>query len=207
MISMFRNLSAKTFIPLFVVALLVLCFAGCREKEQHREPEKQPVTIADIGPSHELQIAVQNLAVLGFMPAAKKEGEEEPYRSHLIVIKDQPFFIVDVKHHWFLGRSEGFDKAIEEGVLGRVKNAWAYFLMSEEQSGMIPDAIIEEWEFETQKEAFDGFKEMGGLLNSGYIKEPSYSLQHDKRVYLIYTRAQAFQNDLNKIYEMVKSHL
>lgn len=184
--------------------IIFLCLSSCKQKE---EPAEEPIPIKDIGPSRELQIAVQNLAILGFIPAPKIEREDYHYHVHLITIQNQLFFIVDVKQHWFLGRNDQYSEAIEQGTLGKVKNAWAYFIKADEAEVMVPDAIIEEWQFETQKDAYVAFKEMGSLINSKHIKEPSYSLQHDNRIYLLYTRAHAFQKDLDNIYEMLKSHL
>jgi hypothetical protein len=194
----------KSFIPVLIGCLLAVSTSNCKKEE---EPVAEPIPVIDFGPSRELQIAVQNLIVLGFLPAPKAEHTEYPYHSHLITIENQPFFIVDAKQHWFLGRNENYDSTLAHGTLGKVKNAWAYFIRSEAAGDMVPDAIIEEWQFETQKEAYDAFKEMGGLINCPTIKEPSYSLQHDDRFYLLYTRAHAFQQELDKIYEMLKSNL
>jgi hypothetical protein len=201
---MLRRTLPSTLIFISIGFITLLFFNNCKQKE---EPTEEPIPIKDIGPSRGLQIAVQNLAILGFIPATKSDDETYPYHSHLITIQNQPFFIVDVKQHWFLGRNDKYSEVIEQGTIGKVKNAWAYIVQAEEAAAIIPDAIIEEWQFETQKEAFDAFKEMGDLINSRYIKEPSYSLQHDKRVYLLYTRAHAFQKELDRIYEMLKSHL
>lgn len=194
----------RPFILIVTGVLVALLLTSCKQKE---ESAKEPEPIRDFGPSRELQIAVQNMAALGFIPAAKIEEKEYPYHTHLITIQNQPFFIVDVKQHWFLGRSEKYAESLEKTPLGNVKNAWAYFVKEENDGAMISDAIIEEWQYETQKEAFDAFKEMGNVTNSRYIKEPSYTLQHEKSVYLLYTRAHAFQDELDKLYEMLKSNL
>jgi hypothetical protein len=201
-----RKVTKKAlFILVSVIPItLLLLFASCGQKEEAAEEENpSPHT----GPSIELQIAIENLAVLGFVPAPKVVRHDYPYHSHLITIESQPYFIVDAREHWFLGRNEQYAEAFENGEIGKVKNVWAYYVKKDDAEGTMPDAIIEEWEYETPKTAYDAFKQMGSILASKYIKEPSYSLQHDNRIYLLYSRAQAFQKDLDTVYEMLKAHL
>lgn len=199
--------SRRTSVLMLTGCIVLLLLSSCRQQEETAVVQEPPDDMGPSGPSRELQITVQNLVVLGFVPSAKIEEQDYHYHDHLIAIQNQPFFIVDAKQHWFLGRSEFFSETLEQGNLGKVVNVWAYIVRSENTGATVPDAIIEEWQYETQQEAFDAFKEMGNVLDSRYIKEPSYTIQHDTSIYLLYTRAHAFQKDLDRIYEMLKSHL
>lgn len=130
----------------------------------------------------------------------KKLYGELAYKS-IHWVEDQAFYPVSLKDsgvkHFFTsrGQTEGYE------VFDQVKIIWGYFYYKQTSSGMFPDGVIEEWQFDSEQEAnkaLELFREIGSGV---FFNTRPYACKIENRLYLFHTRAMAFSYDQKPVFE------
>lgn len=127
-------------------------------------------------------------------------------RQKVKKFKNKPFYQIDFEnsrlnkaYNWEI-YNRHFDSLDFELFKG-VKNIWGYFYRDKEATDWISDGVIEQWEFESEKQADKALRQ---ILKSGFIvyfNTNPYFCRIRNKLIIFQSRAMAFSYDQKPIFE------
>jgi hypothetical protein len=193
----------RYFVSRISTPLLCITLLSCTSSRE--TPDAAPLQKQK--PSERFLHSIAKLTSIDFIPQSIDTTIQKNYYQHLTREENEDYYSINPLQHWFLKRDALYSKCIASGALGKFRSIWGYFVVKRNTSVMIPDAMIEEWQFDSHDDAVKAFNEMGEITNSPYIKEPFHLFTSNSCVYLLYTRAHAFTGELQEISVIMKNEI
>jgi hypothetical protein len=185
--------------PLLLCVTLLSCTSS-RETPDAAPLQKQK-------PTERFLHGIAKLTSIDFIPQSIDTTIQKNYYQHLAREENEDYYSIDPLRHWFLKRDARYSQCLTSGTLGKSTSMWGFFVVKRNTSVMIPDAMIEEWQFDSHDDAVKALNEIREITNSPYIKEPFHLFSNNSCVYLLYTRAQAFTRELQEISVIMKNEI
>jgi len=135
-------------------------------------------------------------------------------RDSMVLFDDIPFYPLEANNNMLLSY-RGYSDLYDEGrsgkwdtsglsLLKKAKGAWAYFYKQKGAAGLIPDGVIEQWEFSDTASA----AKIHGILTQLYPLPYFNTMPHyyvdEYFLYVFHARAMAFSYDQIEIFERFK---
>jgi len=86
-------------------------------------------------------------------------------------------------------------------LFNKVENIWRYYYRKNIQERLIPDGVIEQWEFKNRQSALASKKVLDKIFPEPYFNTNPYHIVIDNFLFIFHTRAMAFSYEQKEHYE------
>lgn len=96
---------------------------------------------------------------------------------------------------------EDYLNSLDYELFKSVNNIWGYFYRKGNETDVIPDGVIEQWEFETEIKADTALHQISEVGSIVYFNTNPYFCRIGNKLIIFQTRAMAFSYDQKLVYE------
>ena len=175
-----------------------------------QRPLKQIDRLTD-RPTKAFGLLVQRLDSAGYRSDTTRVKKLKNYRE-LIDCEVRPFggFVFYKLNKekttilWWNSKAHETRDSIDTEIFREAKNVWGYFYREERRQGLVPDGVIEQWEFADAGIAQNAMNKLAAIYPLPYFNTQPYYITKGQFLFIFHTRASAFSYKQREFFNIFK---